>query len=113
MEGSFTIKIIQTLAIDSHLSVNNFSLGNNFPNPFNATTKIMLNLNKNLKLKIQIHNTKGQLVRSLKNDYYKKGPLIIEWDGKNDEGSSVVSGAYFYMILTENKTITKKMLFVK
>ena len=73
----------------------------------------MLNLNKNLKLKIQIHNTKGQLVRSLKNDYYKKGPLIIEWDGKNDEGSSVVSGAYFYMILTENKTITKKMLFVK
>ena len=113
MGGSFNIKITQTLALDSHLSVNNFSLGNNFPNPFNATTKIMLNLNKNLKLKIQIHNTKGQLVRSLTNDYYEKGPLIVEWDGKNDEGSSVVSGAYFYMILTENKTITKKMLFVK
>ena len=57
--------------------------------------------------------TRASADEALTNDYYEKGPLIVEWDGKNDEGSSVVSGAYFYMILTENKTITKKMLFVK
>ena len=57
--------------------------------------------------------TRASADEALTNDYYEKGPLIVEWDGKNDEGNSVVSGAYFYMILTENKTITKKMLFVK
>tara|TARA_A100001011_G_scaffold368418_1_gene422716 strand:- start:16 stop:2202 length:2187 start_codon:yes stop_codon:yes gene_type:complete len=113
IEESFSIKVNQTLTVEPNLFIEDFSLGNNYPNPFNATTKIMFNLDKNFNLRMQINNLKGQLVRTLSDGFYTKGSHNAEWNGKDNEGNIVVSGVYIYKILINNRSITKKMLFVK
>ena len=113
IEESFSIKVNQTLTVEPNLFIEDFSLGNNYPNPFNATTKIMFNIDKNFNLRIQINNLKGQLVRSLSDGFYTKGSHTVEWNGKDNGGNIVVSGVYIYKILMNDRAITKKMLFVK
>ena len=99
--------------MEQNLFIEDFSLRQNFPNPFNATTKIMFNIDKNFNLRIQINNLKGQLVRSLSDGFYTKGSHTVEWNGKDNEGNIVVSGVYIYKILMNDRAITKRMLFVK
>ena len=113
IEESFSIKVNQTLSVEQNLFIEDFSLRQNFPNPFNATTKIMFNIDKNFNLRIQINNLKGQLVRSLSDGFYTKGSHTVEWNGKDNEGNIVVSGVYIYKILMNDRAITKRMLFVK
>ena len=85
----------------------------NFPNPFNSTTKIMFNLNEDFNIKININDIRGHLVKSLIDGFCEKGTHTVHWDGKDNERKSVVSGVYFYKILVDDKSSTKKMLFVK
>ena len=113
IEDIFTFRINQNLSIEPHPYLNDFSLGDNFPNPFNSTTKIMFNLNEDFNIKININDIRGNLVKSLIDGFCEKGTHTVHWDGKDNERKSVVSGVYFYKILVDGKSSTKKMLFVK
>ena len=113
MEDIFTFRINQILSLKSHPYLNDFSLGDNFPNPFNSTTKIMFSLNENFNIKIYINDIRGHLIKSLTDGFYEKGTYTIDWNGKDNKGSNIVSGVYFYKILVDDNSFTKKMLFVK
>tara|TARA_B100000886_G_C20416416_1_gene489443 strand:- start:1155 stop:2573 length:1419 start_codon:yes stop_codon:yes gene_type:complete len=113
MEDIFTFRINQILSLKSHPYLNDFSLGDNFPNPFNSTTKIMFSLNENFNIKIYINDIRGHLIKSLTDGFYEKGTYTIDWNGKDNKGSNIVSGVYFYKILVNDNSFTKKMLFVK
>ena len=113
VDESFDIKLSQTLSTVSFFTPSSFSLGDNFPNPFNASTKIIFNLEKDVELVLQINNMKGQLIKSLVSGFYKRGSHSIDWTGKDNDGNNVVSGVYVYKILVKNESITKKMLFLK
>ena len=113
MEDIFTFRINQSLSLKSHPYLNDFSLGDNFPNPFNSTTKIMFSLNENFNIKIYINDIRGHLIKSLADGFYEKGTYTIDWNGKDNKGSNIVSGVYFYKILVNDNSFTKKMLFVK
>ena len=73
----------------------------------------MFNLNKDFNIKININDIRGHLVKSLIDGFCKKGTHTVHWDGKDNGRKSVVSGVYFYKILVDDKSSTKKMLFVK
>ena len=113
MEDIFTFKINQILSVKSNPYLNDFSLGDNFPNPFNSTTKIMFSLNKDFNIKIYVNDIRGHLIKSLTDGLYEKGTYTIDWNGKDNKGSNIVSGVYFYKILVDDNSFTKKMLFVK
>ena len=113
MEDIFTFKINQSLSVKSNPYLNDFSLGDNFPNPFNSTTKIMFSLNKDFNIKIYVNDIRGHLIKSLTDGFYEKGTYTIDWNGKDNKGSNIVSGVYFYKILVDDNSFTKKMLFVK
>jgi len=88
-------------------------LGNNYPNPFNPITTINFTLNIETNLKIDIHNIKGQKVKSLLNEYRPAGVHNIVWNGKDDNGNDVGSGVYFYRMESEGYVSTKKMVMIK
>ena len=113
MEDIFTFKINQSLSVKSNPYLNDFSLGDNFPNPFNSTTKIMFSLNEDFNIKIYVNDIRGHLIKSLTDGFYEKGTYTIDWNGKDNKGSNIVSGVYFYKILVDDNSFTKKMLFVK
>ncbi|MCC7429814.1 carboxypeptidase regulatory-like domain-containing protein [bacterium] len=91
----------------------NFVLANNFPNPFNPTTKIEFAIPEFSNVKISVYNVLGQLVKTLINQNLEKGSYKTSWNGTNESGKSVSSGIYFYRLEAGNFNQTKKMLFLK
>jgi hypothetical protein len=85
----------------------------NLPNPFGIETKISYTLEHNAKCKVNIYNIKGQLVRSIPQDYASKGVNQIVWDGRDANGFVVGNGVYFYQISSGVKQVTRKMCLVK
>ncbi len=88
-------------------------LKQNYPNPFNPTTRISFILNEPSKVKIQIFNTKGQLVKELLNSYMISGNHDITWNGKDGKGNKAGSGVYFYRMETNKQRFIKKMIIIK
>ncbi|MDP3114242.1 MAG: C25 family cysteine peptidase [Candidatus Cloacimonadaceae bacterium] len=89
------------------------NLRGNYPNPFNPSTTISFDLAKAGKVKLNIYNIKGQLVKALANDVFGVGRHRIIWDGKDNHKRSVASGVYFYRLETKGYTNTRKMLMLK
>lgn len=72
-----------------------FSVGS-YPNPFNPSTTIAFAIPTNSSVKLEIYDVAGRKVRSLVDDYKSAGAFNAIWDGKDEAGRTVLSGAYFY-----------------
>lgn len=90
-----------------------FSLSNNYPNPFNPETKIGYFIPKACQVKLEVFNILGQRVRTLVDEAQTAGKKEVTWDGKDEKGNQVASGVYFYKLETENFSQTKKMVLMK
>jgi hypothetical protein len=89
------------------------SLEGNYPNPFNPETAINFSLKESGKVRINIYNLKGQLVRQLVDTELPAGRHQIVWNGKDNQGRSVSSGIYLYRMEAKGYTNTKKMMLMK
>ncbi len=90
-----------------------FQVHQNFPNPFNPVTRIRFDLPKVMQTRIEIFNVMGQQVATLVNNKMDPGYHEIEWNGRNDQGTIVSSGVYYYRIMAGEYKEIKKMAFVK
>lgn len=90
------------------------ALFQNVPNPFNPTTKIHFDLARTGQVKLQVFDVAGHVVRTLVNNKLdaKRGHEVT-WNGLDDAGKRVSSGVYFYQLVTEELTATKKMVVMK
>jgi len=98
---------------DQPLLHGNLLLDQNYPNPFNPQTNISFTLATNSFVSLEIYNIRGQKIKSLSDGYYTSGRHLIQWNGTNNEGETVGSGIYFYILETEHEKIVKKMLMLK
>jgi len=89
-----------------------FGLEQNFPNPFNPTTTIALNMPVESDYSITIFNVAGQKVREFAG-HSAAGVLNVVWDGTDANGSTVASGIYFYRASADKFSETKKMVLMK
>ena len=80
------------------------------PNPFNPTTTISFDLAKAGKVKLNIYNIKGQLVRSLVNEDLYAGNHKVIWNGTDGRNRRVASGIYCYRLETKDFSKTNKMV---
>ena len=83
-------------ALDS--TPTNFALNQNFPNPFNAQTIIQYELPVAGSVRLGVFNAAGQRVRLLVNEHQTAGLYLQPWDGRDDAGQPVASGAYLYQL---------------
>jgi hypothetical protein len=90
-----------------------FALNQNYPNPFNPTTTIAYQLAEDSKVTIQIYDLLGNKVRTLVNSEKASGYYKAQWNGLNDSGNVMPSGAYIYRITAGSFQKTKKMLLMK
>ena len=93
-------------------------LAQNFPNPFNPETWIPYQLRESAKVRIQIYDISGRLVRTLNVGWQPVGSYMTparaaHWDGRNEIGESVSSGLYFYTLTAGDFNATRKMLIQK
>jgi photosystem II stability/assembly factor-like uncharacterized protein len=94
-----------------------FELKQNYPNPFNPKTTIPILLYRSTHISLKIYNSTGELVSTLldgqKNllyyDYIPYGYYYaLEWDA-----SAYPSGVYYYKVVSDDYTETKKMMLIK
>jgi hypothetical protein len=85
----------------------------NYPNPFNAQTRIFFNLKKASDVKLNIYDLSGRVVKTLVNNHYNAGRTSVIWDGRDNRGIDVASGVYFYRLETSTGAETQKMVMLK
>jgi len=90
-----------------------FALAQNYPNPFNPTTEIEFALPIRSHVSLQVFNLLGQKVKTLVESDMEAGYGSVIWDGTNDAGAQLSSGAYFYILRVEGNTLAKKMIMIK
>jgi len=84
----------------------------NYPNPFNPSTTIKLDLAESGNIELAIYNIKGQKVKTLLDAYSSKGHFEIIWRGVDDNKRSVACGNYFIKLKVngEEKDVSKCVL---
>lgn len=87
---------------------NAFALGDNYPNPFNPTTKINYELPENANVSLKVFDITGKEVASLVNGNQNAGKYTVAWNA-----SQYSSGIYFYKIVAKDFVKVKKMTLVK
>ncbi len=95
-------------------SASSFVLSQNYPNPFNPSTRIKFSLPQTEKVKLEVYDIQGNLIRSLVDyELYQPGNYEVTWDGSDNHGSRVASGIYFTKMQAGKFAQTKKMNLVK
>ena len=84
-----------------------------YPNPFNPSTTIRIELQKTENVQLTIYNVVGQKVTTLFSGNLPSGSKLFKWNGKDFNGRSVASGLYFYQLRTKSTVQTKSLIFLK
>lgn len=92
-----------------------FQLSQNYPNPFNPSTTIRFALPDGpaVQTSLKIYSMRGQLVRTLVDQYRSAGFYNEIWDGKNEFGVSVASGVYQYVLKAGTFQQAQRMILLK
>lgn len=86
----------------------NYSLHQNFPNPFNPVTTIRYNVSENGYVTLKIYDMLGREIRTLVSENLGAGKYQTTFDA-----SGLASGVYFYKLDVNGYTESKKMMLVK
>ena len=108
-----TLNFVMALPNDDVVEVAATALIGNYPNPFNPETTISYSVKEPAPVKIEIYNTKGQLVRTLVNQIQPRGFYSEIWNGTDERGNPVASGVYMYRMTAGNYRSHKKMMLIK
>lgn len=85
-----------------------FELYQNYPNPFNPVTNIKFSLPENGNISLKLYDRLGKEVETLAEGFRNAGTYEI-----NFNASELSSGIYFYKIITNDYSATKKMMLIK
>jgi hypothetical protein len=89
------------------------SLRQNMPNPFNPETAIRYTVARAGPVALRIYNVSGALVRTLVDRVQVAGDHVERWNGTDDHGRPLPSGAYFYRIESEGFLESKKLILLR
>ena len=107
--------IVICIRNDSLTSVQNkssvptsFKLLQNFPNPFNPSTKIKYSIPAQSFVTLKVYDLLGREVATLVNEEHTAGNYEAEFNGKD-----LPSGVYFYQLKANEYVETKKMVLLR
>jgi hypothetical protein len=85
-----------------------YLLSNNYPNPFNPSTKIKYSVPQASQVQIKVFDVLGNEIETLVNEEKPAGTYELTWNA-----ADLPSGVYFYQLKAGSFIETKKMLLLK
>ena len=85
----------------------------NYPNPFNAETRVAFTLPAPSWTRIVVYNVLGQSVRTVLSSYMVAGRHELTWDGRNDRGTGMASGVYFYRLYAQDRVHSRSLVLLR
>ena len=92
---------------------NTFLLSQNFPNPFNPSTKIGYSISEVSFVTLKVFDVLGGEVVTLVNEERTAGNYEVEFNSHSDFVRNLPSGVYFYTLTAGTFIQTKKMVLLK
>ncbi|MEE9553385.1 MAG: hypothetical protein V3W18_03720, partial [candidate division Zixibacteria bacterium] len=84
----------------------------NCPNPFNSSTRISISGHESgYPITLRVFDTLGRLVREIDGTSFVNDMFV--WEGRDNSGSDVSSGVYYYLIESGANSRLEKMLYLK
>lgn len=83
------------------------------PNPFNPRTTITFSLDREGFATVTIHDMRGRLVRKLARATFSAGDQALPWNGRDDTGRAVPSGAYFVKVDAGGASHVGRMMLLR
>ncbi len=108
IEGISIITVEDNSSVDSWTETKDFTLHQNWPNPFNPATNIKFEVKEAGNVQIIVYNLAGQKVKQLVSDHYQPGEYHIIFNGED-----LPTGAYFYEIQMNGLKVSKRMVLVE
>ena len=91
-----------------------FVLRNNYPNPFNGSTTIIVDAPGEQSIELAIYDLLGRHVRTIFKGTSTKGSTYHQWRGAlNDNGIQVTTGVYLCRLTTPGSVSSQKILYIK
>ncbi len=112
-DGSFTY--LNVVTVDLGLPTR-FELKQNFPNPFNPSTKISFVVPKGTKgnVKLKVFDLLGNEIATLFDEPKSAGVYEIEFTANSyGDTAGLKSGVYIYQLSAENFSQARKMIYIK
>jgi hypothetical protein len=83
------------------------------PNPMVSGATIHYDLAQEAQVWLAVYNVAGERVRTLTEGRMKPGAYSSTWDGRDEKGTKVASGVYFYRLKAGNYVKTMKMVVTR
>jgi len=90
-----------------------FTLSQNWPNPFNPDTAIRFELLERAEVRLSVYNLKGQLVNTIASGLYPAGAHQASWNGRDASGRDAAAGIYIYRLEAGKQVWSKKMTLMR
>lgn len=104
---------VATAVTDSNEVATPSFLGQNYPNPFDDTTRIPFGLEDGGDARLEIYNALGQIVARPLDEYRSGGEHELSWRPVGDDGRSLAGGVYLYTLTVPGVLDGRgKMLFL-
>lgn len=84
-----------------------------FPNPFNPSTSLTLELERSCSVELAVYDLQGREVKSLISGEFTPGNYEISWDGSNSTGKEVSAGVYIFKGTLGSQYVSQKGLLLK
>jgi len=107
-QRNITVNVGASTGITGNEVAAKFELSQNYPNPFNPTTKIQYSVAKQTDVRIIIFDAVGKQVSEMVKRDVPQGSYSVDFNG-----TRLGSGVYFYRLITNEFTDTKKMMLIK
>lgn len=87
----------------------------NYPNPFNPSTQIDMELTGNaaVQVKLEVYNLMGQRIATLTDETLEPGQYSVEWNGCDSHGRPASSGLYLCRFKAGDTVVTRRMMLIK
>ncbi|MCF7824594.1 MAG: S8 family serine peptidase [Candidatus Marinimicrobia bacterium] len=89
-----------------------YKLSDNYPNPFNPSTKIDFEIPEAAYVKLEIMDIRGRVVETLVSEYLNASDYTVTWTG-NINGKAASAGLYLYRLSTPAGNMIRKMILLK
>ncbi len=86
---------------------------NAYPNPFNPSTSLRYSVSEAAPVKLDIYNTRGQLIRSFTANPTEPGYYSQYWDGLDQAGRTLGSGIYLVRMTSSGSSFMKRVILSK
>jgi len=90
-----------------------FSLGANYPNPFNPKTTIPVTMMESGQVLVEVLSTDGRRVAVLHDGYLGSGSHDFSWNGTDQSGRRMASGVYMSKVTGSRGSMSQRMVLMK